>query len=248
MIEFNHISKTFASKDGPVQAINDVTLNIDQNEIFGIIGESGAGKSTLLRFINALETPTEGSVKINDMDVHTLSKNELRQFKKKIGMIFQQFNLLGNKTVTENILLPLELHNYNNALDIDQVLEFVGLKDKKHSYPKKLSGGEKQRVGIARGLITRPKILLCDEPTSALDENTKREIVALLKQAAQAFDITILIVTHELDVVKRLCERVAILEQGHLVDIVHVKNDNDEAFENLNISYPALAREVLVDG
>jgi len=247
LIEFNNISKTFVSKDSPVQAINDVTLTIVQNEIFGIIGESGAGKSTLLRFINALEKPTKGSVKVNGMDVHTLSKYELRQFKKTIGMIFQQFNLLGNKTVAENILLPLELHDYDDALAIDQVLDFVGLADKKESYPKELSGGEKQRVGIARGLITRPKILLCDEPTSALDENTKREIVALLKQAAQEFDITILIVTHELDVVKRLCERVAILEQGHLVDIVDVKNNDDE-IEETNISYPALAREVLVDG
>lgn len=246
LIEFKNISKTFAGKDGPIRAINDISLTINQNEIFGIIGESGAGKSTLLRFINALETPDAGEVEVNGIDVQGLNKKELRHFKKNIGMIFQQFNLLGNKTVAENILLPLELHDYEDALDIDRVLEFVGLADKKHAYPRELSGGQKQRVGIARGLITRPKILLCDEPTSALDENTKREIISLLSRASKEFDITILIVTHELDVVKRLCERVAILDQGKLVEIVAV--DRDESASDLNVSYSDLAREVLIDG
>lgn len=245
MIEFKNISKTFTSKDGPVKAINDLSLTIDQNEIFGIIGESGAGKSTLLRFINALETPSVGSVEVNGVNVQNLNKQDLREFKKNIGMIFQQFNLLGNKTVEENILLPLELHKYENPLEIDRVLDFVGLADKKKSYPRELSGGQKQRVGIARALITRPKILLADEPTSALDENTKREIVSLLAQASRAFDITILIVTHELDVVKRLCERVAILEAGQLVEIVSV--DNKDINEDLNVKYSDLAREVLID-
>lgn len=245
MIEFKNISKMFASDDGPIKAINNLSLTIDQNEIFGIIGESGAGKSTLLRFVNALETPTEGSVEVNGINVQNLNSNSLRQLKKDIGMIFQQFNLLGNKTVEENILLPLELHNYENALDIDRVLEFVGLSDKKKSYPRELSGGQKQRVGVARALITRPKILLADEPTSALDENTKREIVSLLARASQEFNITILVVTHELDVVKRLCERVAILEKGELVDLVKVDNKNIE--KDLNIKYSDLAREVLID-
>jgi D-methionine transport system ATP-binding protein len=245
LIEFKNISKTFTSKDGPVKAINDLSLTIDQNEIFGIIGESGAGKSTLLRFINALETPSVGSVEVNGVNVQNLNKQDLREFKKNIGMIFQQFNLLGNKTVEENILLPLELHKYENPLEIDRVLDFVGLADKKKSYPRELSGGQKQRVGIARALITRPKILLADEPTSALDENTKREIVSLLAQASRAFDITILIVTHELDVVKRLCERVAILEAGQLVEIVSV--DNKDINEDLNVKYSDLAREVLID-
>lgn len=245
LIEFKNISKTFSSDDGPVKAINDLSLNINQNEIFGIIGESGAGKSTLLRFVNALETPSEGSVEVNEIDVQNLNSNELRQLKKEIGMIFQQFNLLGNKTVEENILLPLELHNYENALDMDRVLEFVGLSDKKKSYPRELSGGQKQRVGVARALITRPKILLADEPTSALDENTKREIVSLLARASHEFDITILVVTHELDVVKRLCERVAILEEGVLIDLVKV--DNKDIEKDLNIKYSDLAREVLID-
>lgn len=245
MIEFKNISKSFTSKDGPIKAIDDLSLWINQNEIFGIIGESGAGKSTLLRFINALETPSEGSVEVNEINVQNLNKNDLRQLKKEIGMIFQQFNLLGNKTVEENVLLPLELHKYENPLDIDRVLDFVGLSDKKKSYPRELSGGQKQRVGIARALITRPKILLADEPTSALDENTKREIVSLLSRASQEFDITILIVTHELDVVKRLCERVAILEEGQLVDIVKV--DNKKVEGDLNVKYSDLAREVLID-
>ena len=243
MIELKNVSKSFASKDGHTEAIKDISLSINQNEIFGIIGESGAGKSTLLRFINALETPSDGSVIVNGTNVASLNSRDLRLFKKQIGMIFQQFNLLGNKTVEENILLPLQLHNYNDALEIDQILKFVGLEDKRNSYPSELSGGQKQRVGIARGLISRPKILLCDEPTSALDEITKREIVDLLNRVVETFDITILIVTHELDVVKNLCDRVAILEKGHLVDVFELSNELD-TIQSTN-SYYELAKEVL---
>lgn len=245
MITFKNISKTFAGKDGPLKAIDNVSLTIFDHEIFGIIGESGAGKSTLLRFINALEIPDSGVVEVNGTNVNDLSKQELRYFKKDIGMIFQQFNLLGNKTVAENILLPLELHPYENSLDLDTILEFVGLTDKKNSYPRELSGGQKQRVGIARGIITRPKILLCDEPTSALDENTKREIIALLRRVSEEFDVTILIVTHELDVVKRLCHRVAILEEGKLLEIIDVEQNPRET--DLKVSYQDLAREVLTN-
>lgn len=245
MIEFKNVSKKFFSKDGPLRAIDNISLSIEKNEIFGIIGESGAGKSTLLRFINALETPSEGTVEVNGTSVATLNNRDLRLFKKQIGMIFQQFNLLGNKTVEENILLPLELHHYNDVLDIDQILNFVGLEGKRNSYPSELSGGQKQRVGIARGLITRPKILLCDEPTSALDEITKREIVDLLTRVSETFDITILIVTHELDVVKDLCNRVAILDEGKLVDVLDVSRKID-AFQS-DISYQELAREVLLN-
>lgn len=245
MITFNEVSKTFKSNNGSLEAIHNLSLHIKKNEVFGIIGESGAGKSTLLRFINALETPSSGTVRVNNTDVHQLNKQQLRHFKKDIGMIFQQFNLLGNKTVEENILLPLQLHQYEEALDINQVLEFVGLTDKRNSYPRELSGGQKQRVGIARGLITRPKILLCDEPTSALDETTKREIVTLLDQAAKMFNITVLIVTHELDVVKQLCDRVAILENGHLVEVLELNQNKKES--NTITSYRELAREVLVN-
>lgn len=243
MIELKNVSKSFETSKGPLEVIKNISLQINKKEIFGIIGESGAGKSTLLRFINALEKPTSGTIKVNDMDVQQLNKRQLRHFKKNIGMIFQQFNLLGNKTVAENIMLPLQMHAYKDALDIDQVLEFVGLTDKKDSYPSELSGGQKQRVGIARGLITRPKILLCDEPTSALDETTKREIVALLEQATKTFDITVLIVTHELDVVKQLCDRVAILEEGHLVEVIELIDTKEKL--KTNVSYSELAREVL---
>lgn len=243
MIELKNVSKSFETSKGPLEVIKNISLQINKKEIFGIIGESGAGKSTLLRFINALEKPTSGTIKVNDVDVQKLNKHQLRHFKKNIGMIFQQFNLLGNKTVAENIMLPLQMYPYDDALDIDQVLEFVGLTDKKDSYPSELSGGQKQRVGIARGLITRPKILLCDEPTSALDETTKREIVALLEQATKIFDITVLIVTHELDVVKQLCDRVAILEEGHLVEVIELIDTKEKL--KTNVSYSELAREVL---
>ena len=245
MIKFKNVSKSFASKDGPLLAIKNISFSIEKNEIFGIIGESGAGKSTLLRFLNALETPSEGSVEINGTNVAELNNRDLRLFKKNIGMIFQQFNLLGNKTVEENILLPLELHRYEDALDLDEILQFVGLEDKRHSYPSELSGGQKQRVGIARGLITRPQILLCDEPTSALDEITKREIVDLLARVSKKFDITILIVTHELDIVKDLCDRVAILAEGELVDMLEISRKTDVL--RSDISYQQLAREVLLN-
>lgn len=245
MIRFKNISKSFAGRNGPIQALKDISLTINENEIFGIIGESGAGKSTLLRLINALETADKGSIEVNNIPVHSLNKKELRHFKKKVGMIFQHFNLLGNKTVAENILLPLELHDYKDPLDIDSILDFVDLTDKKHRYPKELSGGEKQRVGIARGLIIRPQILLCDEPTSALDENTKQEIISLLAKASKEFNITILVVTHELDVVKKLCDRVAILDQGDLIEILDV--DKEKPFKNIQVSYSELAREVLID-
>lgn len=245
MIEFKEIIKTFDGGNKEIHALNDLTMSIQKNEVFGIIGESGAGKSTLLRLINALETPETGVVKVDGINVHTLSKKQLRNYKKKMGMIFQQFNLLGNKTVKENILLPLELHAYEKALDINEVLKFVGLTEQRNQFPKELSGGEKQRVGIARALITRPQILLCDEPTSALDENTKQEIVALLQKAAKNFSMTILIVSHELNIVKQLCNKVAILEAGNLVEILSINKRKEE--KDLNIPYSELAREVLLD-
>lgn len=239
MIDIRNVTKTYQGKDGPFNAVDNVSLNIDENEIFGLIGESGAGKSTLLRFINALETPTEGHVTVDDTDVFSLSGKKLRQHQKGIGMIFQQFNLLNNKSVRENIHLPLELHKYENPLTIEEVLQFVGLSDKADNYPSQLSGGEKQRVGIARALITRPKILLCDEPTSALDESTTEEIVDVLKRAHEAFDMTILVVTHELNVIKSMCQRCAVLEKGQLIDVI------DIAPEPLKKSYKSYHDRVL---
>lgn len=222
MITMANVTKTYQGQEGAFNAVDDVSLEIGENEIFGLIGESGAGKSTVLRFINALETPTTGTVKVDGTDVFSLSKKKLRQHQKSIGMIFQQFNLLNNKTVSENVRLPLELHKYEDPLSVREVLDFVGLGGKSDRYPGQLSGGEKQRVGIARALITRPKILLCDEPTSALDESTTEEIVGVLKRAHETFGMTVLVVTHELDVIKSMCERCAVLEKGRLVDIIDI--------------------------
>lgn len=222
LINMDSVTKTYDGKNGLFNAVDDVSLKIKENEIFGLIGESGAGKSTLLRFINALESPSQGRVAVDDIDVFTLSGKQLRQHQKGIGMIFQHFNLLNNKSVRENVHLPLELHKYENPLTVEEVLQFVGLPDKADNYPSQLSGGEKQRVGIARALITRPKILLCDEPTSALDESTTEEIVDVLKRAHTAFDMTILVVTHELNVIKSMCQRCAVLEKGQLIDVIDI--------------------------
>ncbi|MDN6625906.1 MAG: ATP-binding cassette domain-containing protein [Pisciglobus halotolerans] len=228
MIELKNVTKTFNSRNGQLKAVDNISLLIKKHEIFGVIGESGAGKSTLLRFINALETPDEGQVVVDDVDVQQLTKKDLRLFKKRIGMIFQQFNLLSNKTVEENIQVPLKVYHHQEVVPIETVLDFVGLKDKRHSYPSELSGGQKQRVGIARALITKPAILLCDEPTSALDESTTKEIVHVLKKAHQEFGMTVVIVTHELEVIKELCTRAAVMEKGELVDTIQVKQKTDQ--------------------
>lgn len=244
MIEINSVSKSFTGREGTFKAVDAVTLKIAAREVFGIIGESGAGKSTLMRFINALEIPDEGAVKMEGVDVGGLKGRMLRDYQKDIGMIFQHFNLLGNKTVEENIRLPLTLHNYEQPLSLEEVLDFVGLADKRKNYPAELSGGEKQRVGIARALITRPKVLLCDEPTSALDENTTYEIVDVLRKAQREYDMTIIVVTHELHVIKALCHRAAVLEKGKLIDTIEVVN---KAQERAVKSYHERILEVLRD-
>ena len=242
MISFNQVFKIFEKNNDRTMAIDNIQLAIKENECFGIIGESGAGKSTLLRMVNALEHPTSGDVFIKDMHINQLRSNELQQLRKQVGMVFQQFNLLNNKTVEENILLPLKLHKYDDVMAVDSLLDFVGLSNKRHVFPKELSGGQKQRVGIARALITKPKILLCDEPTSALDQSTTDEIVQLLKEVNDRFNMTILIVTHELPVVKQLCERAAILEDGKLTKIIPVKT---ELNPRAHLTYKEQAVEVL---
>lgn len=242
MIELKGVLKKFSGQNGEFKAVDDISLSIEKNELFGIIGESGAGKSTLLRFINALEKPDGGQIIVDGVDVQQLTKKELRLHQKKISMIFQQFNLLSNKTVEQNIQLPLEMYDYEHTLPMETVLDFVGLKDKRHSYPAELSGGQKQRVGIARALITRPTILLCDEPTSALDQSTTKEIVDVLKKAHQQFGMTVVIVTHELEVIKELCTRAAVIEEGKLIDMIQVKRKrNQKEFQ----SYHQRALEVL---
>lgn len=235
MITVKNVVKKFGDNTEELRAVNDVSLTIKDREVFGIIGESGAGKSTLLRMINALESPSEGTIFIDDVDMHQLSERELRMQRKDIAMIFQDYNLLMNKTVGENVALPLTLHSYEEPLEVNQVLEFVGLLDKKNQYPRQLSGGQKQRVAIARALITRPRVMLCDEPTSALDASTTQEVVNVLKKANQAFDMTMVIVTHELSVVKQICDRAAVLEQGKLIDVLNVKQghvglDNEQSY------------------
>lgn len=222
MIELRHINKEFVVKKQRVQALQDVSLTINDGDIFGIIGFSGAGKSTLLRMVNALEIPTNGDVLIDGVNINALSHNELRQVRKGIGMVFQSFNLLNSKTVYDNIAIPLRLNKVAETTiekRVKELLEFVNLPDKANAYPTQLSGGQKQRVGIARALATNPSILLCDEATSALDPETTEAILELLKRINKEFNITVLVVTHEIQVIKEICNRVAVMEHGRVVEM-----------------------------
>lgn len=221
MIKLEQVSKTFNTKSGAVHAVKDVNLEIGDGEIFGIIGFSGAGKSTLVRCINLLERPTAGSVVLDDVDLMSLDERKLREVRKKIGMIFQHFNLLRSRTVYQNIAFPLKksgLSSREKEEKIAALLELVGLTDKRDAYPSQLSGGQKQRVAIARALANDPKVLLCDEATSALDPQTTKSILKLLKQVNEELKITIVLITHEMAVVKDICDRVAIMENGYVVE------------------------------
>lgn len=221
MIDFIHISKQFMLKKQQIQALEDVSLKINDGDIFGVIGFSGAGKSTLLRMVNALERPTSGRIEVDGKDINQLSYSKLRQVRKQIGMIFQQFNLLESKTVYDNIAIPLYLNRVETKeieKRVIELLDFVELKDKRNAYPAQLSGGQKQRVGIARALATNPSILLCDEATSALDPETTDSILRLLEKINREMNITILIVTHEIHVIQRICNKVAVMEHGKLVE------------------------------
>lgn len=221
MIELRNVSKIFKTKESEVKALDDVSLKIEDGDIYGIIGFSGAGKSTLIRTINALEVPTSGQVLVDDEDINALRKSELRKKRKKIGMIFQQFNLLETKTVYENIALPLVLNHVPKEQikrKVEEVLEYVELTDKRDIYPSKLSGGQKQRVGIARALATEPSILLSDESTSALDPKTTKAILKLLKKINRELKITIVLITHEMNVIQSICNHVAVMENGRIVE------------------------------
>lgn len=221
MIQFINTEKEFKTKAHTVKALHAVNLTVNQGDIFGVIGYSGAGKSTLIRTVNLLETPTSGSVIVDNKDLTTLSKRQLREEKKKIGMIFQHFNLLSSRTVFDNVAIPLELSGLPKkeiVQRVNEALAFVGLENKATSYIEQLSGGQKQRVGIARALVTQPTILLCDEATSALDPQTTKSILALLKRVNEQFNITILIITHEMEVIKEICNRVAVMEAGHIIE------------------------------
>lgn len=227
MIELTHISKDFASGGRMVHAVQDVSLSIGKGEIFGIIGFSGAGKSTLVRCINLLERPTSGSVTVDGKEMTALSARELRQARKKIGMIFQHFNLMPSRTVFGNVAYPLRgsgLSREQIADKVHRLLELVGIGDKAEAYPKQLSGGQKQRVAIARALANDPNVLLCDEATSALDPQTTKAILRLLKNLNEKLGITVVIITHEMAVVKEICDRVAVMEHGRVVEQGEVFN------------------------
>jgi len=230
MIKLEHVSVVFKQKQHKeVSAVRDVSLHIQKGEIFGIVGMSGAGKSSLIRTLNGLQKPTSGQVYVDGEDITNISGSKLRTIRKKMGMIFQHFNLISRKTVGQNIELALKIQNYpkeNRKTRVKELLEIVGLTEKEHIYPASLSGGQKQRVGIARALATNPKVLLCDEATSALDVQTTEEILELLKKINKELSITIVFITHQLEIAKVLFDRIAVMSDGFVVE----ENDTYEIF------------------
>ena len=221
MIEMKGVSKEYIRKDVRTLALDNVSIKVEEGDFFGVIGYSGAGKSTLIRLINYLEKPTSGRVYINGTDLNMYSIGQLRKVRKDIGMIFQHFNLLNSKTVFQNIAIPLILAKTDKEViknRVEELLDFVGLEDKAESYPNELSGGQKQRIGIARALASNPSILLCDEATSALDPQTTDSILRLLKKINEEYKITIIIITHEMSVIQKVCNRVAVMENGKIIE------------------------------
>lgn len=221
MIELQNISVRFHQKDKVIQAVEDVDLFIEKGDVYGIVGYSGAGKSTLVRVMNLLQKPTEGKVIINQTDLGKLSAKELRKERKSIGMIFQHFNLMENRTIFDNVDFSLKYtgkSKQERRQKVSELLELVGLEEKTSAYPNQLSGGQKQRVAIARALANEPKVLLCDEATSALDPKTTHQILALLKELNRKLGLTIVLITHEMQVVKEVCNKVAVMEDGKIVE------------------------------
>ncbi|PTI36746.1 methionine ABC transporter ATP-binding protein [Mammaliicoccus vitulinus] len=221
MIELNKVVKTFKTKKGDITAVDHVDLNIDKGSIYGVIGFSGAGKSTLIRMFNGLETPTEGEVIVDGANIGKLSKRDLRQKRQKVSMIFQHFNLLWSRTVKDNIAFPLEIAGVSKS-EINEktkaLIKRVGLEGRENAYPSQLSGGQKQRVGIARALANDPHVLLCDEATSALDPQTTDEILDLLVDINKEMNLTIILITHEMHVIRKICDHVAVMENGKFVE------------------------------
>ena len=228
-IEIKSLCKSFVDKDTKVDALRDINLTVDKGDIFGIIGMSGAGKSTLIRCLNYLEKPTSGQVIVEGKELGQLNEKELREKRQDIAMIFQHFNLLQQKNVIDNIIFPLSLQGVKKKdarAKAFELLSKVGLEDKANSYPSQLSGGQQQRVAIARALAADPKILLCDEATSALDPQTTASILSLLKEINQEYGITIVLITHQMSVVKAICNKVAVLEEGQLIESGRLEDVN----------------------
>ena len=259
MITFEQLQKTYPARGtgAPVQALADINLTVERGEIFGIIGRSGAGKSTLLRTVNLLEKPTSGRVLVDGVDVTSLSPRELREARHSIGMIFQHFNLLSSRTVFDNVALPLELAGTPKAQireAVEPLLDLVGLRDKRDRYPAELSGGQKQRVGIARALASKPKVLLSDEATSALDPETTTQILHLLADINKRLGLTIVLITHEIAVIKEICHKVAVMENGRIIEqgpvfdvFAHPKHETTHTFVDpvINRGIPDALRERL---
>ena len=252
MIELKNLTKTFTTSDGPVDALKHVNLTINNGDIYGIIGMSGAGKSTLVRCINMLERPTEGNVLLDGKDLGAMNKKELRDVRHRITMIFQGFNLLMQRTCLKNVTLPLRLSGMKKAEAEKrgmELLSMVGLPDKANAYPAQLSGGQQQRVAIARALATDPQVLLCDEATSALDPKTTHAILELIRDINRKLGITVIVITHQMSVVQEICNRVAILEHGEVVEEGEVSEvfSNPRADATRNLVYPEMADSVITD-
>jgi D-methionine transport system ATP-binding protein len=255
MIDIQNVTKVYTTKKKQTVAVDNVSLTIRDGEIFGIIGYSGAGKSTLLRCLNALERPTSGRILIDGIDVTALDAKELRQVRQKIGMIFQHFSLVSSKTVFENIAFALKAAKKPKPdieKRVNELLDMVGLSDKRDAYPAQLSGGQKQRVGIARALANNPTVLLCDEATSALDPSTTKSILELLKKINRELGITIVFITHEMEVVKHICDRVAVMQNGKVIELgtvyelfTHPKEELTRSFVHsvMHVDLPAHLRE-----
>lgn len=224
MYKLENVSKKYRGKF----AVENLSFSVASGSITGIVGKSGSGKTTLLKLLNFIEKPTEGKIIFDEQEINKLSKKAIRKYKERIGMVFQHYNLLNNLNVYQNIALPLKIINAENEDRVKELIQFVGLEDKMNDYPSKLSGGEKQRVALARSLVRNPDILLCDEATSSLDENNTEEIIKMLKKINKEYSITIIFVTHELSVVKQLCEEVFVMEDGQLLDIIENKNKSIE--------------------
>ncbi len=242
MIQIQNLCKTFSTADGPVEALRDIDLEINDGEIFGIIGLSGAGKSTLVRCINLLEQPTSGRVVIDGQSLTELSRRELLQMRRSISMIFQGFNLLEQRSVLRNVTFPLEISGWKKAdaaRRATELLKLVGLSERSSAYPAQLSGGQKQRVAIARALATSPRYLLCDEATSALDPNTTRSILELLRTINATMGVTIIVITHEMKVIDQICDRVAVIDNSRIAELGRVR----DVFTN---PQSAIARELIL--